>query len=240
MSKKRNSKKTAMSEKGIKELQNSATTLFANIKYSAVDDEPTMISITSVSPDEGKTTTAVALAMAIATSGNNVLLVEADMRRRSLAKVLRATPSGGIYSLLMGGTTLNDVIWHTPTPQLFFLDVEPNIPSPPDIISSKRFAALVDSLNKSFDYVIFDTPPVGVFVDAAILGTLVDTTILVMRDGYTKRDDAKAALKQMQQVNAPVLGTVLTFSDEQQSDYYYAYYTKEEDASGNLSWKRTK
>lgn len=229
-----------MSYKGLKELQNAAKTLFANIRFSSLDNDIRTICITSTGPDEGKTTTAIALATAIATSGATVLLVEGDMRRRSLAKALQATAPGGAYSVLSGHARLQDVIWNTETPNLMFLDIEPNIPNPADILSSKRYELFVEELRDQFDYVIFDTPPVGVFVDAAILGTLTDTTILVVRKGKTRREEAANALKQLRQMKCPVLGTVFSFSEDAQSDYYYAYYTRETDGAGHAKTKRVK
>lgn len=241
MSRKSKSKKApAMNSKGIKELQNAAKTLLANIRFSSLDNDIRTICITSTSLDEGKTTTAIALATAIATSGASVLLVEGDMRRRSLGKALGATPAGGAYAVLSGEERLSDVVWRTETPNMLFLDIEPNIPNPADILSSKRYVAFVETLRDSFDYVIFDTPPIGVFIDAAILGTLTDTTILCVRKGETRRADAEDALKQLRQMKCPVLGCVFTFSDEQQSDYYYAYYTKEVDGAGHANMNRIK
>lgn len=229
-----------MSPRGINELQNAAKTLLANIRFSSLDKDIRTISITSTGPNEGKSTTAIALATAIATGGDRVLLVEGDMRRRSLAKALQATPTGGLYAVLSGRSRLSDVVWRTATPNMEFLDVEPNIPNPADVLSGRHFEQFVEMLRDNYAFVIFDTPPLGVFVDAAIMGTLVDTTILVIRKDTTKREDAEAALKQLRQMKCPVLGTVLTFSEDQQSDYYYAYYTKEVDRGGHVKTERVK
>ena len=191
------------------EVQNAAKTLFANIRFMSPDNPIRSIVMTSSVPNEGKSTCSVELARAIATSGKTVLLVEADMRHRTLASLLNVRPAAGVYAVLTDAAPLKTAVTPTQTPNLFFLDVEPNIPNPADIISSKRYQKLVATLEDSYDYVIYDMPPVGTFVDAAILSTLVDGTVLVVKPGSTKRSELVDACE----------GTG--------SEYYYAYYTKD-------------
>lgn len=229
--------KKELSAESFKRLENPAKTLFANIRFSSIDTPIKTICVTSSSLDEGKTTTAVVLARAIATSGNTVLLVEADMRRRSLAAMMKVAARGGAYSVLAGTKKLEEVVTPLATPNLFFLDIEPSIPNPADILSSKRYADLVKLLSEKFDYVVFDTPPVGTFVDAAILSSLVDGTVFVVRSGKTRKDTAVQALAQLQQANAHMLGTVLTFCDNRDSDYY-SYYTQRMASDGQVSVER--
>lgn len=208
------------------EVQNAAKTLFANIRFMSPDSPIRSIVVTSSVPNEGKSTCSVELARAIATSGKTVLLVEADMRRRTLAGFLNVRPAGGIYSVLTDATPLKNAVASTATPNMFFLDVEPNIPNPADIISSKRYHKLVSVLEDSYDYVIFDTPPVGTFVDAAILSTLVDGTVLVVKPGSTKRAELVDACDQLKKADANILGICATFCEGTGSEYYYAYYTQ--------------
>ena len=207
------------------EIQNAAKTLFANIRFMSVDDPIKSIVITSSVPNEGKSTVSVNLAQAIATSGKQVLLVEADMRRRRLATMLGVRPSAGLYAVLTDAAPLNVAVTGTATPNLHFLDTEPNIPNPADLISSKRFGRLVRTLEERYDYVIFDMPPVGTFVDAAILSTLVDATVMVVRPNQTKRAELTGAYEQLQKANANVIGVCATFVEGSGSEYYYAYYT---------------
>jgi capsular exopolysaccharide synthesis family protein len=215
-------------------LTEASKTLLANIRFASIDDEIKTLVVTSSMVDEGKSTVALNLAIAAATSGKNTLLVDADMRRRSLAHMLGAHPRYGLYAVLSGAATLNDTIVRTPTPSLFFLDTEPNIPSPPDILGSKRFASMVEDLRKAFDYVIFDTSPVSLFVDAAILGSLVDGALFVVRQNYAKRDVAQKSIQQLYQANAHILGCVVTFTTDKENEYYYSYYTQ----SGRHAAKR--
>ena len=207
------------------EVQNAAKTLYANIRFMSVDDPISTIVITSSVPNEGKTALAVQLGQAIATSGKSVLLVEADMRRRSLSSRLQIRSSAGIYAVLTESVPLNRAILATGTPNLYFLDAEPNIPNPADLLSSKRYAAFVAALRKHYDYVIFDTPPVGTFVDAAIVSTLADGTILAVKPNLVKRSELLGAYEQLQKAQANVIGLCATFVEGTGSEYYYAYYT---------------
>ena len=133
------------------EVQNAAKTLFANIRFMSCDNPIRSIVMTSSVPNEGKSTCSVELARAIATSGKTVLLVEADMRRRTLASLLNVRPAAGVYAVLTDAAPLKTAVTPTQTPNLFFLDVEPNIPNPADIISSKRYQKLVATLEDSYD-----------------------------------------------------------------------------------------
>ncbi|MEG1623521.1 MAG: CpsD/CapB family tyrosine-protein kinase [Raoultibacter sp.] len=206
------------------EAQNAFKTLFANIRFSEIDEPIRTLCVTSSVPNEGKTTAAINLAQAIASSGKRVLLVEADMRRRSLANALQVHPANGVYSVLSGNVALERAVTLTSTPGLWLLDAEPSIPNPADIVASKRYRALVCKMADMFDYVIFDTPPVSTFIDAAVISTLVDGTLMLIKQRSTKRAVVLESLEQLKKANANVLGTVMTFCKEGTSDYYYAYY----------------
>lgn len=211
------------------EIQNAAKTLFANIRFMSPDNPIRSIVMTSSVPNEGKSTCSLELARAIATSGKTILLVEADMRRRTMASLLGVHAAAGVYAVLSDQVDLQDAVVPTDTPNLYFLDTEPNIPNPADIISSKRFHRLVEHMEQSYDYVLFDMPPVGTFVDAAILSTLVDGTIMVVRPGEVKRTELVDAYEQLQKAGANILGICATFCEGTGSEYYYAYYTKDGD-----------
>ena len=207
------------------EVANAAKTLYANIRFTSVDDPIKSIMLTSAVPNEGKTAVAMRLAQAIATSGKRVLIVETDMRRRSMAQRLGVRPPVGIYAVLADAATLGEAVTPTSTPNMYFLDAEPNLPNPADLISSKRFAQLTRTLRESYDYVVYDMPPVGTFVDAAVMSTLVDATVLVVRPNLVKRDELIDAYEQLQKAQANIIGLCATFVEGTGSEYYYAYYT---------------
>lgn len=210
-------------------IQNAVKTILANIRFTSVDDPISTLVITSSVPNEGKSTISVNLAQAIATSGRTVLLVECDMRRRTLAGRLGVHPAHGLYAVLSGRATLAESVAATQTPRMYFLDAEPHIPNPADILASKRFHRFVQEADAAYDYVIFDTPPVGPFVDGAVASAVVDGTILVVRDRFTKRTDLLHALDQLKKAGANVIGAVLNGTQHRENDYYYNYYKKGHD-----------
>ena len=217
-----------MAKKKIKnnllEVQNSAKTLFANIRFLSPDKPIRSIAITSSVPAEGKTTTTVQLAEAIASSDKTVLLVECDMRKHDLSSVLHAHCPVGLYAVMTEEEDLDEAVVETDTPNMFFLDIEPSIPNPTDIISSDSFKNLTKKLAKNYDYVLYNTPPVGTFVDAAVLSTLMDGTLFVVRMNSTKRDEVVNAFEQLRKAGGNVIGSVATFCEEMGSQYYYGYY----------------
>ena len=124
-------------------LQNAVKTLLANIRFASVDEPVSSIVVTSSVPNEGKTTVAVSLAKAIATSGRDVLIVETDMRRRSLSGRLGVHSRQGLYAVLAGDCMLENAVVTTDVPDMYFLDAEPHIPNPADILASHRFRRFV-------------------------------------------------------------------------------------------------
>lgn len=210
-------------------MQNAVKTLATNIRFASVDNPVRSIVVTSSIPNEGKTTIAVALSEALASGGKSVLLVECDMRRRSIAGMLGLHAQSGLYAVLASQVELEDAVVRTSMRGVSFLDAEPHIPNPVDILGSRRFRSFVESLKSSYDYVVFDTPPISAFVDAAVIGSVVDGALLVVRRNFVKREAVVSSLEQLKKAGANVLGTVLNYCENERSDYYYEYYNK----SGN-------
>lgn len=210
------------------DLKNSFSTLYANIRFASVGKPLKSLVVTSVGMDEGKSTVASNLAATIAQAGQTCVLVDADLRKHTLKSMLEISPQYGLYSILSGNCPIHEGISGTQFDNLYFIDCEPNIPNPADILGSGRFASLIKYLSNNFDYVILDTPPLISFVDGALASSIADGTILIVREGKTKKTDIKNAVTQLQQANAKIIGSVLSFSsDTTESDYYYAYYNKE-------------
>lgn len=215
-------------------VQNAAKTLLANIRFSNVDEPVCSIVVTSSVPNEGKSTVAANLGEAIASSGKRCLLVECDMRKRSLYRHLGVRSSAGVYSVLTDQVSLDQAVIETPYANLYFLDAEPSIPNPADIISSKRFGKLLQLLEERYDYVLLDTPPVGTFVDAAILSSMADATVFVVRENFAKRDEIAGAFDQLKKADANVIGAVINYCQDEgsSSSYYYDYYSKRDREGG--------
>ena len=207
-------------------MQNAVKTLATNIRFASVDNPVRSIVVTSSIPNEGKSTIAVALSEALASGGKSVLLVECDMRRRSIAGMLGLHAQNGLYAVLSAQVELEDAVVRTSMRGVSFLDAEPHIPNPVDILGSRRFRSFVESLKSSYDYVVFDTPPLSAFVDAAVIGSVVDGALLVVRRNFVKREAVVSSLEQLKKAGANVLGTVLNYCENERSDYYYEYYNK--------------
>lgn len=208
-------------------VQNAAKTLLANVRFASVDKPVKSIVLTSSVPNEGKSTVAYQLAQAMASGGNRTLLIECDMRRRSLADMIGVRARYGIYAVLSGQVELSEAVVPTQHANLSFLDCEPHIPNPADLLASKRFLHLVGTVTADYDYIVFDTPPIGTFVDAAVIAAIVDATVLVVRERFAKRAEVLSAYEQLKKADANVIGVVMNMVEAESSEYYYAYYNKD-------------
>lgn len=230
-------RKSHKGETDMIEVNNAVKTLLANIRFMHVDDPIKTIVLTSSIPNEGKSFIAEKLTEAIATSGKTALLMECDLRHRTLANQLGVHARHGLYSVLAGSVSASEAIVSTHVPNMFFLDAEPNIPNPSDLFNSKRFITFLTSLTNAYDYVVVDTPPVGAFVDAAVLSHLADATILVVRENFAKRDQIRTAYEQLQKAGGNITGVVMNYCKHQSSEYGYSYYYKEKDGGSAPSYE---
>lgn len=216
-------------------VQNAASTLLANVRFSSVDEPLKSIVITSSVPNEGKTTVALSLAIAAGRSGSSVLLVECDMRRRSLRAIVGVKPRYGIHALLTGKCSLEDAATQTEFENLSFVDAEAGIPNPDGILSSRLFANLLVQLREAYDYIIIDTPPITAFPDASIVASKADAVVLVARENYTDKREITYALQQLRAADANVLGVSLNCQESAAGSYgyYYGYYYDEKRVSAD-------
>ena len=155
----------------------------------------------------------------MAASGKRTLLVECDMRRRSLAGRLGAHARAGICSVVLGDVEPARAIVRTTAPRLHLLDAEPGVACPVDILDSQSFRSLIAHLGRRFDHVVVDTPPAGLFVDAAVIGSIVDATLLVVREGFAERAMVAKACDQLRKGGANLVGVVMNCCEEGASRY---------------------
>lgn len=199
-------------------------TLRTNLQFSSVDTELKTILVASSNASEGKSTTVCNLAVSFAQIGKKVLLIEGDLRRPRLHKYLTLSNQTGISNVLAQQVTAEAVVQKT------VLDIEvltsgPIPPNPAELLSSQRMKQLIEDLKNQYDLIIIDAPPVGVVTDAAILSTLVDGTLMVVASHETDSDLALRSIKLLQNVEARILGTVLTKVPADSKGYYgYQYY----------------
>jgi capsular exopolysaccharide synthesis family protein len=216
-------------------MRNAAGALLANIEYSSVDKKIQVVVVTSAAPNEGKSTISLSLAMAVGAKGKRCLIVECDLRRRSLCTTLKAHPKHGMHAVLRGDVAIEDAVVETDIKNLWFLDAEPSIPNPEEILSSQRFADLLDVLRTKYDFVILDTTPVGAFPDALLSSRAADGTIMVIREGVTDKRAALLAMEQLRNSGAHMLGTAMNCQSKAGggSYGYYGYYYEEKQVSAD-------
>lgn len=185
-------------------------TLRTNLSFLEVARAERSFVITSSIQSEGKSTTSANLAIALADAGSRVLLVDADLRRPTVAGYMGLEGVVGLTDVLIGRAELRDVLQPWGMGGLFVLPAGHVPPNPSELLGSARMSHLIGELNHSFDVVIFDSPPLLPVTDAAILAKKVGGTIMVVAAGRTHKNQLRGALSALANVGAPVSGVVLT------------------------------
>ena len=199
--------------------------LRTNLQFLAVDNPPRVIVVTSSMPNEGKTTTAINIALALAEAEHTVLLVDGDMRRPKLGDYLSVVGQVGLSTVLSGGSPLADVLQKTEYPGLTVLASGATPPNPSELLGSLAAKKLISEMRANFDYVIVDSSPLLAVTDAAILAANSDGVLMMARFGQTKNDQLSQAAKILADVGAPLLGAVFTMTPERGgTSYNYSYY----------------
>jgi len=191
----------------------------------AADAGPHIIAVTSAQPLEGKTTTAVNMAMALAIGGSRVLLIDADMRRPSVHKVLRLSNECGLSQLLGAQARMREVVHRTHDPNLLVISGGRTPSNPSELLSSDRMRALVAGLESGpFDWVVIDTPPVLAVTDAVIVAPLVEAVSFVIGAEMTRWRLAERAVEILLSANPRAIAAVLNKVDFDRNKYYYSRY----------------
>lgn len=199
--------------------------LRTNLQFLAVDNPPRVIVVTSSLPGEGKSTTAINLALALAEADKSVVLVDGDLRRPSLHGYLDLVGSAGFSTVLSNRASLSDVLQDSKYPNLTVLAAGPTPPNPSELLGSMSAKKTINELRERFDYVIIDSSPLLAVTDGAILAANADGALLMARQGSTKREQLAQAVKVLQDVGATLLGSVLTMTSSRGGGYYnYDYY----------------
>ncbi len=200
-------------------------TIRTNLAFMSTDKPLRAITVTSPGPSEGKSTFAVSLAITIAQSGKRVVLVDTDLRRPRLHRALGTNSRVGVTSILASEQSIEESVQTTMVDGLWLIPCGPIPPNPSELLHTASFSRFLAQLKERFDIVILDSPPVGVVIDAAIIGPQVDGAIMIAQSGRTSRDALSHALRQMRDVGTNILGCVLNDVDlSKQSGYGGHYY----------------
>jgi capsular exopolysaccharide synthesis family protein len=201
--------------------------LRTSVLLSTTPRPPQTLLVTSAQMGEGKTSTATNLAMSFAQRQGPVLIIDADMRRPSVAKTLGVGNEKGLSSFLTGAHSLDDVlIQYERIPNLWILPAGPRPPDPAELISSHMMESTLTELKKRFTQIVIDSPPLLLVTDAVILSPshVVDGVILVVSSGTTARGALSRAHRILENSGARVLGMVLNKVDMRFDTYYGSYY----------------
>jgi succinoglycan biosynthesis transport protein ExoP len=199
-----------------------------NVLFSSAEEGTRIIVVTSAGPGEGKSLFSSNLAVSLAQAGQRVLHVDADMRRPRVHAIFDLAQEPGLSNLLVGDCKPSESIRKTEVQNLCVLPAGMIPPNPAELLGSKRCDEFFASLRQSFDWVILDSPPVLAVADASILANTASGVVFVVGADQTSRQAARAALEQLQAVQAHVVGAVLNRVDLEKNPYYYsAYYRKE-------------
>lgn len=207
--------------------------LRTNLQFVNVDQRPRALVVTSSVSGEGKSVTAANLALSLAEGGMRVLLMDGDLRKPRVAAYLGLEGAAGLTTVLSRQALVEDVIQLWGAGRLSVLTSGNIPPNPAELLGSRQMASLLENLRKQFDMVVIDAPPLLPVTDAAVLSTIADGALVVVRHGATSRDQVHHAVTNLRNVDAKIFGSVLNMAPVKGPDaYYYAsYYGEEQDSS---------
>jgi succinoglycan biosynthesis transport protein ExoP len=211
--------------------------LRTSVLLSTPGQPPQVLLVTSSLPSEGKTTTAVNVAMSLAQTGANVLIIDSDMRRPRIHSIFKLANQEGLSTILsrkLKDEEIEALIKRDENSGLFLLPSGAIPPNPAELIGSQQMKQLLAFLKSNFDHIVIDSPPIASFTDGILISLMSDGAILVVHGGKSSRTVVRHARQQLRNVGAKLLGVVLNKVDLHSADYYYYYnhygYYREYDA----------
>lgn len=202
--------------------------LRTNLNFIAATEKLNTFILTSAIPGEGKSNTAINLAITLAEDSKSVVVVDCDLRKPSLNRYLKLGRNfKGVTDILTGNATVEDALIQFEDLGIHVLTAGAVPPNPSEMLSAEPMQKLVEDLKAAFDYVILDTPPVSVVTDAAILGRYADGALLCVRSDFAPKETVQLAKERLTAVGVRILGVVLTGfdakNDHKSSAYSYTY-----------------
>lgn len=206
-------------------LQEAYKTLRTNLMFALRGDGCKRFCVTSSMPGEGKSITVLNLAISIAQTGKKVLVIDADLRRPAMARLLVESANPGLSNILAGQVSLEDAIREEAYLNLDIIlsgDIPPN---PSELLSSQQMQDLLTEVSGKYDYVLVDAPPVNLVSDCCIITSLLDGVIFLARQGSARKDGVKQAISQLHLTEAKILGCIFN-GVELNTKRYYRYNYK--------------
>ena len=205
--------------------------LRTNVTFVGAEKPIQFVAVTSPGPGEGKSTTAVNLAVALAQGGQRTLLIDGDLRRPFIHRVFALVQEPGLTNVLVGTAKAREAVRPEVVPGLDVLPGGPVPPNPSELLGSAAMHALINDLRREYHYIIIDTPPTLPVTDASVVASNADAVILVLRSGDTEETAAQRALDQLHRVHARIAGAVLN-GVSPRHDRYYTYYSYRQEPEG--------
>lgn len=215
------------------QIRESYKTARTNIAYSIIKKECKKIAFTSSSKGEGKTVTAMNVASALAQQVNTkVLVIECDLRRPHVHSALRLAPTPGITNYLNNECTADEIIQSTKLPNMSAVCYGAVPPNPSELLASESMADFVKMVEKDYDYIIFDTPPIGVVIDAVPIIKASDGVVVVVKNNSTTYPQLNKTLETLERSGGKTLGVIINKVKPSETkkykkgygSYSYGYY----------------
>lgn len=200
-----------------------------SVLFAFADKPAKTILMTSSNPQEGKTSATINMAITMANMGDNVLIVDADMRCSRLHKSFGLPKENGLSDYLVGNVDLDSAIKPTKIKNLALLPAGSTPPNPAELLNSNKMKVLLEEAKKKFDRIIIDITPIITVTDAAIMANIVDGVIMLIRCGKVPIEVALRAKQKLQDAKANILGVLLNNVDYGKESYYYYYYYSDEE-----------
>ena len=219
----------AISEKSKFAIVESYKSARSNIMFSLSAEDQKVFAVTSYAKGEGKSTVSANLAISFSKMERKVLLIDCDLRRPNLHNIFKDENSVGLSIIIGKMAEFNDAVKHNVLPNLDILPSGTIPPNPSELLCSPGFEKLINSVINEYDYIIFDTPPIGVVADALLLKDRVAGYVLVLRERSTTHGDIQKMLESIKLADTKILGFIKVGCTQNKKRagrgyYYYQYY----------------
>lgn len=208
-------------------VQEAYKTIRTNVTLSIIKEGCKTIVVTSSLPSEGKTTTSLNLSISLAQAYKKVLLIDCDLRKSKMHKVLGIPNVPGLTNVISGLETLENSARETKYAGLHVLTAGIQVPNPSEVLSSEAMFALLEDMKASYDYIILDTPPLNIVADALPLSRVADGTLIVVKQNQTTHIDLSKAIESLEFIGGKIAGIILNGVETSDNRYYkYKYKLK--------------
>ena len=196
-----------------------------SLHFAMMEAKNNILMISGPSPAVGKSFISANLAAIVAQTGRRVVLIDADMRKGYVHKLLNIQPEPGLSNLLVSTHTLPDVIHKTDVDNLHFIARGQIPPNPSELLMHANFSSLLETLNSKYDLVILDTPPILAVTDAALVGRLAGTSLIVARFGLNPVKEIEQTLQRFRNNGVEIKGAIFNAVEKKASAYGYGNYS---------------